>query len=106
MFGIKTGRGSHKLLTRKEQRQRIKLYNRGLNDSEMGRRLDRTKEAVRAWRIKNSLRPNNPVTSPRTLRRRLKRWKKGWTDRQIAEREDCPIINIVMWRYRNELSPN
>jgi len=106
MFGIKTGRGSHKLLTRKEQRQRIKLYNRGLNDSEIGYKLDRTKEAIRAWRIKNELHSNNPVTTPKILRRRLKRWRKGWTDRQIAEREDCAIMNVVVWRARNRLNPN
>jgi len=99
-------KGSHKLLTHSQTKQRVKYYRRGLNDSEMARKLNITREAVRQWRSKNRLRSLNPRTTNDHLIKRMKRYGKGWTDREIAEREGVSVVAIIQWRDRNNLNPN
>lgn len=99
-------KGEKKLLTYSEEKYRRKLFRKGLNDSEMARKLGRTREAVRSWRKKRRLKSHNPKTKQEVLRKRIKRWRRGWTDREMATKEGVTIMAILMWRNRRELEPN
>lgn len=99
-------RGSHNLLSYTEESHRKKLYRKGLNDSQMGIELNKSREAVRLWRKKNKLKSNNPKTKKDTLNKRYRRWKKGWTDRRMAKADGLSTMAIVMWRNRNGLGAN
>jgi len=96
----------HKYLTKREHRIRLKLYSKGYNDAQIGRKIGKTKEAICLWRKSIKLRSNNPVTTQSVLNKRFKRWKKGWTDRAIADAEGCPVMNVVVWRARHGYEPN
>lgn len=99
-------KGAHKLLTHSQTKQRVRYYRHGLNDSEMARKLNITREAVRQWRNKNKLRSLKPRTNNNQLIKRMNRYRKGWTDRDIAEREGVSVVAVIQWRSRHNLNPN
>jgi len=100
-------RGSHKLLTRREQKKRIKLYRRGYNDNQIAIRVGRTREAIQQWRKKEELNPNGvPKPSHNKLRRRMVLYRKGYKDKVIAREQNVNVMAIVVWRFRRRLPPN
>lgn len=100
-------RGSHKLLTNREQRKRIKLYRKGFNDIEIGNRVGRTREAIQQWRSKLELNSNAvPKPSPNKLIRRAVLYNKGYKDKVIARKQNVNVMAIIVWRFRRGLPPN
>lgn len=85
-------------------KEKLKLYKQGLNDSAIADKLGLSQSAVSAWRRKKGL----PINKrKRTLRdNRVELYKQGLTDKEIAAKIGISTGAISIWRRRRGWSPN
>lgn len=101
---------SNNMLTKQEREERLKLYNEGLSDREIGERLYIGENAVRYWRKKNNL-PTH--FRSRSLGKeylpggiyyeRMELWRQGLSEKEIAERQGVSVKVIHSWRTNRHL---
>jgi len=97
-------------LPAEEEARRMKLYNQGLSDTEIGEVLGMTTSGVCCWRNSRGLPANRGKRSVReqdlaTYERRLKMYHAGVSCREIARREGVTIGAIYNWRNGSGLTP-
>ena len=96
------------MIQKKEHDARLKLYNQGLSDVEMGRFLFLAPSILRYWRQRNGLPPN--LKFPRLTKAEQKTiWKmyrEGKSDCAIGREIGRPASTICDWRKRNKLHTN
>ena len=96
------------MIPREEHEARLKLYNQGLNDTEMGHALYLSPATVHRWRRINGL-PSN-FKSPRMTGAELEEiwrmYRAGETDWRIGKATGRPASTIYNWRKRNGLPKN
>ena len=97
-------------LPAEEEARRMKLYNQGLNDIEIGEAVGMTNSGVCCWRSSRGLPANRGKRSVRerdlaTYERRLKMYHAGVSCREIARREGVTIGAIYNWRNGSGLTP-
>lgn len=96
------------MLTDKENEQRMALYQKGLNDKEIGDRLFLTPTTIVYWRQKNGLHPNmarNNLTE-RELEIMERMYRARASDSQIANEIGRCVSTVRSWRRRNDLPGN
>lgn len=91
-----------------EHQKRMELYNQGLNDTEMSRRLYISPESVRYWRKINNLESNNPnrKATEEVQKKMLELWKEGLSDGQIAKKLGLSKWPVKDWRKKNHIPAN
>lgn len=96
------------MLTREENRRRMELYRKGLNDKEIGDRLFLTPTTIVYWRKKNGLHPNwarNNLTE-QELEIMERMYRARASDSQIANEIGRCVSTVRSWRRRNDLPGN
>ena len=93
--------------TGEDQQRCAKYYHNGLNDCEIGRRLDRSPATIQSWRKRNNL-PANGNFGGRFLSRkehdrRLTFYRLGWSDCRIAKSSGTTRSVISDWRRKHKL---
>ena len=91
----------------KEDKIRLKLYNKGLSDKEIAEKLYLDTSTITAWRRHNKLSPNPPPNAKQKHKfdttRAKELYDKGMNDIQISTTLDINKIAIRMWRNANDL---
>lgn len=82
-------------LPKDEHNRRMKLYEKGLDDSEIVEKLELKRECVSQWRERNNFSPNKE-TIPKF--HQLK--EKGFGKRRIARKTGLPVGIVGMWLYK------
>jgi len=86
---------------------RMRLYNEGLNDLEIGRRLKITRSAIYVWRKKRGLKSNFPCGGQRLNKdkeeRRMKLYNEGLNDTEIGKKLRITPATIQAWRKSRKL---
>lgn len=81
------------MISMEEHRQRMRLYDKGLNDARIAEALYMVPGSIRYWRRINALPPNNPRKRvDYTVMDRL--ISEGLTGRVIAGKMDCHIKTV------------
>lgn len=98
---------------KKEHKERMKYYNQGLTDREIGKKVGLSKSGVAYWRRQYNLPANRevgdndgqggPSISQAEHNARLHLWKEGLTDREIAKKRGVTHTAIGEWRRKNDL---
>lgn len=84
-----------------------KLYEAGLEDAEIGKRLCVSRQAIAFWRRKNKLPPNGQRrANPEEMMERERLYRKGLTDAEIAKETGCTMNTVQKWRYKRGLPKN
>lgn len=99
----------NKKIPEKEHQKRLKYYNLGMNDRQIGEKVGLSKEGIYHWRKRNDLPANDKPFSKISNKKHQKRmelYNKGLTDEQIAEKVEISKYGIRSWRYRNNLPSN
>ena len=90
-----------------KEKVRMKLYNEGLNDSEMGRRLKVDRTTIQAWRTRRGLKSNFSHSGPRLSKdeeeERMKLYRKGLINGKIGEKLKLTTSAISAWRTSRKL---
>lgn len=95
----------HKLLSPEDDVERRRLYDEGLSDVEIARRVNRRPGAIRAWRMVRGL-PNHTLSRRKERKEEdIKNIKKlngeGWIDSEIASEINRSFGYV--WLIRKEL---
>lgn len=97
------------MIAKEKQNKRLSLYNQGLSDSEIARRLGLTQNAIGYWRREQDLSPNS-LRGGRVLgdkeKKRLELYNQGLNDSEIGREIGCERYTITYWRRAHGLSPN
>lgn len=96
------------MLTREENRRRMELYRKGMNDAEIGATLFLTPTTIVYWRQKNGLPPNRPrdTLTKQDLEIMERMYQARASDSQIAKEIGRCVSTIRSWRQRNGLPGN
>ena len=96
------------MLPREEHERRMVLYQKGLNDKEIGDRIFLTPTTIVYWRKKNGLRPNRPrdTLTKQDLEIMERMYQARASDSQIAKEIGRCVSTIRSWRRRNGLPGN
>lgn len=95
-----------KKIKKKEHKKRLKYYNKGLNDFEIGEKVGLSKEGIYNWRKRNDLPSNYKKNLDKNYEKRLELYNEGLNDKEIAEKVDLSKYGVRSWRYRNNLPSN
>lgn len=97
------------MIAKEKQNKRLSLYNQGLSDSEIARRLGLTQNAIGYWRREQDLSPNS-LRGGRVLgdkeKKRLELYNQGLNDVEIATQLGLTHEAIFAWRKSRDLLPN
>lgn len=96
-------------LTPEQEQQRRSLYQQGLSDREIGRRLGLDGKTIGYWRASRGLPSNHPLLGPMTADRQAQRrqlYNAGWSDAQIARRQGVTEFAVAHWRRLRQLPAN
>lgn len=96
------------MLTNEENKRRMALYQKGLNDKEIGDRLFLAPETIVYWRQKNGLPPNRPrdTLTKQDLEIMERMYQARASDSQIAKEIGRCVSTVRSWRRRNDLPGN
>lgn len=94
-----------------EEKERLKLYNQGLNDGQIARKLYVSRDAIKSWRRSRKLPANaeqgeKPGISDKEHQRRLDYYNQGLTDREIGEEVGLSKSGVAYWRGSYDLPAN
>ncbi|WP_327751686.1 helix-turn-helix domain-containing protein [Sphingobium sp. SJ10-10] len=86
---------------------RRSLYEQGLNDCQIARRIGVDKSAVRQWRKRNGLAPNLPSSAPGEvdlipMRKLL--FDLGWGVARVARHQGVSKASVSTWKARQRLN--
>lgn len=80
------------------------LWNNGLLDTEIAKRLNCSKATIQQWRQRNNLKNNSVINrNEKNLvshEHMTKLWSNGLKDSEIAKELKCSTISI--WKFREE----
>lgn len=106
-------------LSEKEEKERLDLYNQGMNDAEIAKKLYISKCVISVWRTKRGLSPNAPkgfqkgnkygcLSRLSELRenKRLELYNRGLNDAQIARILGLNNSTVSQWRRDRGLQSN
>ena len=106
-------RGEKPRVPEKEHRLRLKYYNQGLNDTEIGEEVGLSKTGVAYWRGAHNLPANaesggahgkgGAYITKEEHQKRLNLWRLGLTDREIGKKRGVSHTAIGNWRHNNNL---
>ena len=96
------------MLLKEEHERRMALYQKGLNDKEIGARLFLTPKTIVYWRQKNGLPPNRPrdTLTKQDLEVMEQMYHARASDSQIAKEIGRCVSTVRSWRRRNSLPGN
>ena len=78
------------------------FYKQGLNDAQIAKSVGCRPEAVRRWRVKNKLPPNQPRSACKIDWNAVTNlYLQGFTGKQIADAVHCSDSSIKLWRSTN-----
>lgn len=92
--------------------ERLRLYQSGLNDREIARRLNATRSAIVQWRGAHGLPSKYQPNAPKALRKpdrdeqMMRLYRLGRTDNQMAESLGCTPRIVYRWRHGRALERN
>ena len=90
------------MINEKENKERLTLYQQGLNDREIAEQLFVSESTIYYWRKKQGLPPNKKDN----WKIRYKLYQQGLNDKQIAMQLNVTPDCIFTWRKRNNLPAN
>ena len=106
-------------LSEEEEKKRLDLYNQGMSDAEIAKRVYVIKSVICNWRTRRGLPPNAPkgfqkgnkcgclgILSEVKENKRRDLLKRGLNDTQIARIVGVENSTISQWRRRRGLSSN
>ena len=99
------------MITADEEAERMRLYNEGLTDKQMGEKLFLDQSSVNTWRKRHNpkLPPNHPSRDAHysALYAKYKAlYDNGDNDTGIADKTHTTISMVRTWRSKNELPSN
>lgn len=96
------------MISKEEHEKRMSLYNQGLNDREIGKRLYLSASAVRYWRRWNGLPANKTywAITPEMDAEMRKMHQTGESDLAIARKMGLAKGTVYSWRCRKGLPTN
>lgn len=108
-----------KYLSEEEEKKRLDLYNKGMSDAEIAKRVYVGKNVIQRWRTRRGLPPNFPKgfqkgnkygcmgrLSDIQENKRRDLLKRGLNDAQIARIVGVENSTISQWRRSRELHSN
>ena len=96
------------MLTNEENKRRMELYRKGLNDREIADQVHVTPEAITFWRKNHGL-PVHTLhrkITPDTEAEMLRMYQSGMSDVQIARALGLSKFTVLFWRRRRGLTAN
>ena len=86
----------------------MELYQKGLNDCQIGRELGIPDTSIYMWRKARGLPPNRErhQLTEEEMARRNTLWEEGKTDNEIAKALGIHVSAVREWRYRSGLTCN
>jgi len=106
------GPGETGSIPEEEHKERLKYYNQGLSDREIGKKVHLSKTGIAYWRETHGLPANisrdaggahgkgGAVLTEKEHKARLKLWKAGLDDKEIAEKRDIETQTVRKWRRK------
>lgn len=89
------------------EKVRMRMYNEGLNDTEIGKKLRLTISAIWHWREKRGLKPNfSRKLNKNEEELRMKLYKEGLNDTEIGKKLGLNKSAIWSWRKKEGLKSN
>lgn len=82
------------------------LYERGLPDAEIARRVGAKANTITVWRRKSGLPPNVPMPTKEDHAKRMLLYQLGWSDYRISREVEIDRSAILRWRVRRRLKAN
>lgn len=108
-----------KYLSEEEEKKRFDLYNQGMSDAEIAKRVYVVKNVIQRWRTRRGLSPNAPkgfqkgnkcgclgILSEVKENKRRDLLKRGLNDTQIARIVGVENSTISQWRRSRGLPSN
>ncbi|MCD6468538.1 MAG: hypothetical protein J7L32_04415, partial [Thermoplasmata archaeon] len=93
-----------------EEKRRLELYKKGLNDKQIASVIGISEEGIWQWRKKRGLVANipqdNKKVSPEENKYRMMLYRQGLSDKEIAEKCSVSRSSIKGWRKYRGLKPN
>ena len=79
-------------ISKEEHERRLKLYKQGWNDRQIGDQVNLSPDAIRWWRLKNKLKPQNyhKKLTKEDNKESLELYNKGLNDIEISK-----ILNLT-----------
>lgn len=95
-------------LSADQEKARMELYRKGLNDCQIGRELGIDSNSIFMWRKSRGLPPcrTRHQLTEEEMARRQTLWEEGKTDSEIAEALGIHVSAVREWRYRAGLPCN
>jgi aspartate/methionine/tyrosine aminotransferase len=93
-------------ISQEEHEKRMELYNLGLQDKEIAKRLFTCPPNICQWRIKHGLSPNKYNEYNQSDRKRMDLYRQGLSDNQIGKAVNRGKGAILMWRRARNLPAN
>ena len=96
------------MISRRENEERMELYNQGLTDSQISDRLMLSHGCIRYWRVRRGLPANYGGKGRRLVDKSRFRelWEQGMNDSQIARECGCHCSTVLCWRQEENLPMN
>lgn len=96
------------LLPADQEKARMELYQKGLNDCQIGRELGVSDTTISMWRKARELPPNRPVNrlTQEQAALRTQMYEAGASDREIAEALGLNPNSVNAWRQSRKLKCN
>lgn len=90
------------------EKQIKELYDKGLNDTEIAKKINKSNGFVARWRYKNNLPSNYKKNKLKKSdhQKRLKLYNKGMSDREIGRKLNKSHSTIYRWRKKYNLVAN
>ena len=87
-----------------KNKKRMELYNQGLTDKEIAKKLKNNKKTIYLWRKKNNLSANGRKSkiSDNKLRKIFFYSQMDLSYNEIAKKSDCSVGSVYYWLNKSE----